>query len=148
MRIDSHDRFENVSDFDPPTGSLQERNRALEGGSSPALVEGHYARLSGVLAVLYRLDACLWLRIGEVARNLDEVGVVVGWWHVQGDSTLELMERGAVVAEVHYRPCPGGGSEDPTPFAESEDWDFGLFVKNVLGNEGRRSRIYGGAPSR
>jgi hypothetical protein len=34
--------------------------------------------------------------------------------------------------------------DDPTPFAEPEDFDFGLVVANVANDEGRRSRIYSG----
>jgi hypothetical protein len=32
--------------------------------------------------------------------------------------------------------------DDPTPFAEAEDFDFGLFIANVANDAERRSAIY------
>lgn len=145
MRIESHDRFDHLAEFDPTTGRVQEFGRATSSPGISVQTMGHYARLSGTIAVLYRLDKSLWLRIGDEARALDRKGIEVRWAHVRGRSTLELLDTGELVASVRYRPGPGGGPGDPTPFAESEDWDFGLFVQNVLGDESRRARIYGGA---
>lgn len=144
MFVESHDRFDVVADFDPATGRLAEVNRADGPTATAGTVRGHYARLSGTLTVFYRLGNSLWLRIGSQARDLGLVGLEVGWVHVDGRSTLTLLEQGVLIAEIRYQPRTGGGAKDPTPFAESEDWDFGLFVKSVLGDEGRRARIYGG----
>lgn len=146
MRVESHDRFDDVAEFDPATGGLEEFSRASTNGAVPTAPQGHYARLSGTLAVFYRLDASLWIGIGDEARNLDDPNIEVRWVNSHGSSTLELIDNGDLVAEVMYQPGSGGGFGDPTPFAESEDWDFGLFVKTVLGNEGRRMRIYRAAP--
>ncbi|NJP80398.1 hypothetical protein HCK01_24355 [Streptomyces sp. AA8] len=32
--------------------------------------------------------------------------------------------------------------DDPTAFAEAEDFDMGLFVANVAGDPGRREAVY------
>lgn len=143
MLIESHERFDDLAEYDPTTGQLQEFSRATSSAASSGPPTGHYAKLSGTLAVFYRLDGSLWMRLGNEARNLDQVGNELRWEHVERHSTLELLERGTLVARVQYRPGSGGGPGDPTPFVDSEDWDFGLFVTNVLGNEGRHARIYG-----
>jgi hypothetical protein len=36
----------------------------------------------------------------------------------------------------------GKQDADPTPFVSAEDFDFGLFIANVIGDPGRRDRIY------
>ncbi|WP_370617520.1 hypothetical protein [Mumia sp. Pv 4-285] len=145
MRVESHDRFSAVAEFDPVTGRLDEFSRASGAAADRVAPQGHYSRLAGTLVVFYRLGASLWIRIGVASRNLDDAGVEIRWKRSRGHSTLDLIDNGVLVAEAEYQPGPGGGDADPTPFAESEDWDFGLFVNAVLGSEGRRARIYGGA---
>lgn len=145
MRVESHDRYDDVAEFDPATGRLEESGRASSSAAGPIDPQGHYSWLSGTLAVIYRLGGSLWIRIGDESRNLDDAGIEVRWEHSCGRSTLDLIDNGTLVAEVRYQPVSGVGPADPTPFAESEDWDFGLYVKTVLDNDERRRRIYGGA---
>ncbi len=142
MRVDSHDHFDDVATFDPATGRLEEFHRADRGALPPGPLHGHYSRLSGILAVFYRNDGFLWLRVGREARNLDREGCEVRWQNVDGSSSLQLFDRRGLVTSVEYRPGTWDGSTDPTPFAESEDWDFGLFVTNVLADDARRARMY------
>lgn len=145
MYIESFDRFDAVATFDPSTGRLVESSRAAfrEGHGPPS---GHYARLAGTLAVLYRDGGVLHLRLGDYDGAIESRRARVRWSHDHGVSSLTVIEHGATVAEVEYRPGPLSVAGDPTPFVESEDWDFGLFVRNVLADGGRSERIYGGRP--
>ncbi|WP_405062213.1 hypothetical protein OG474_11380 [Kribbella sp. NBC_01505] len=67
-------------------------------------------------------------------------------WERQGTrSRLSLHDSGGLVSRVEYTNAFIEGldpEDDPTPFAEPEHWDFGLFLKNVLEDEGRRHRLY------
>lgn len=149
MHVESHDRFDDVAEFDPETGALVEYSRATRPNPAPEAVQGHYARLFGTVTVLYRLGSSLWLRIGDEARDLDLASTEVRWDHAHGRSTLTLLEHGEPLAQVQYQPGPSGAGldNDPTAFVEAEDWDFGLFVRNVLDDDSRRARIYGGRPA-
>lgn len=140
MRIESHERYVDVADFDPCTGRLQETNRDAAANGQP--ISGHYARLAETLAVLYRHEGALWLRLGAVSQCLDEEGVAVRWSAHLGFSRLSVSKGDHVRAEVEYANMLHESEGDPTPFAESEDWDFGLFVHNVLTSPERRRRIY------
>lgn len=146
MYILSHDRFADVAHFDPTTGALEEFRRGSEPGSEARMPEGHYARLEGMLvAVFYRFDSHLWLRIGDQFRDLDAGDAGIRLEHLDGGrSRLTLLDHEEPCAAAEYEPVPFGGPDDPTPLAEPEHGDFGLFVKNVLDDEGRRARIYGG----
>jgi len=148
MYVASHDRFLDVADFNPETGVLEEFRRPSKSGSDARMPEGHYARIDGTLVVFFRLDTSLWLRIGNECRDLDSGDAGIRLERVDGGrSRLTLLDRGEPCAVVEYEPIPFGGPEDPTPFAEPEDGDFGLFVSKVLDDKGWRARIYGGDTS-
>ena len=57
---------------------------------------------------------------------------------------LRCDRTGDTVASLEYAlPEPIVPPEnDPTPFADAEDFDFGLFLANVASDPGRRDRIY------
>jgi hypothetical protein len=143
MIVESHDRFSDVGDFDPESGDLLEFSRFE---AAPAdFPEGHYAWLGGTLAVLYRVGGALWLRIGDEARVVDPDGASVVWDRAERLSRLRLIDQSNEVAAVEYVSHTDevvSVQEDPTAFAEAEDWDFGLFVRNVLRDKDRRRRIY------
>lgn len=65
------------------------------------------------------------------------------WTYSQGKACLRLAGDGAPELVVEY-PSSGDMSdpEDPTPFAEPEDGDLGLFIYNVANNPGRMERLY------
>lgn len=144
MLVQSHDSFWVVADIDEPSGKLSTFRRT--GPEDPPLsaARGAFLSSSGGSAVFYRHRERLWLRIGNVVRAVDHPGCEVRWRRSSVLASLDLLDRGTSVASVHYRPGPGGEDGDPTPFAEREDWDFGLFVRNVLEDDHRRRRIFGG----
>lgn len=147
MLVHSHNSFWVVADFDERTGELNEFRRRSAEDPPVSAVRGEFITSRGGSAVFYRHHELLWLRIGEVVRAFDGDGCEVQWRRAFGRATLDLLDRGVSVASVQYAPGPGGEDDDPTPFADQEDWDFGLFVKNVLENEGRSRRVFGGRAS-
>lgn len=148
MFVESHDRFDDVADFDPESGHLDRFSRSAPGEHGHLLagvVQGHFAQLGDKRAVLYRHGGELWLRLGERAANLDAPATEVRRVRIGETTRLVLLHGGTETASVDYLPGPHNGppvADDPTAFAESEDWDFGLFVCNVLSDPGRRRRIY------
>lgn len=149
MLVESHDRFDDVAHYEPESGRFVEFSRGAAAEQQVAgPVGGHYSRLGGELAVFYRDAGVLWLRIGDRIRRLGDGGAAVRWENSDGRSRFSILDEGREVVAVEYS-SPVRGSDlvnDPTPFAEAEDWDFGLFVQRVLAEDARRRRIYTDKP--
>lgn len=143
MLVESHDKHSEVGEFDPDTGRLTrlERNKAA------ALLDqklcGHFADLGEVLGILYLHEGHLMLRLDRTKTPATAETVR---WEADGPrAILSIVDASIVVASARYRRGPATGpklSVDPTPFIEPEDWDFGLFVRNVVGDTERARRIY------
>lgn len=139
MYVESHDLFSLVGWYDPSSGILEVREReSLE--SVDHVLRGHFASLSEQTLVFYRDGEKLY-----VARGRER-------W-VANSSTVKLVSLGVAMKfivqesekqiplEVEYEK-PSDEYEWTTPFAEPEDWDFGLFVSNVVNDLDRAARIY------
>lgn len=141
MYVESHDRFADVGEFNPKLGRLEVYPRSDVTGTPP--LGGHFSHLSGELCVLYRLEGALWLQVRENQWRLEEQGVSVDWTSLGEDlSELVVRDKGREIVCVRYQPTGRLYEDDVTPFVELEHFDFGLFVRNVLGDSGRRRRIY------
>jgi hypothetical protein len=135
--VRSFESFGDVREFDPRSGIL-----TGEAGSGAA-VTGQFGTLGDVTMVLYRSGDALFLRAGSEVLPLDDT--VSASHHRTGDlRTLEISRGGEVRARAEYTLPPPivDPEEDPTPFAEEEDFDFGLFLATVANDPARRSRMY------
>jgi hypothetical protein len=132
MRLNSFDRWSDVGEFTPTNGELTVLPRA---DAPPAEPHGAYTYLAGTLTVFYRVDDDLYLRHGN--QTIALTGAVASWQTGAGRARLQVDEL--VLA---YQPEPGPVEGDVTSFVEDEDFDFGLFIANVLNDPGRRERIY------
>ena len=146
MIVHSFDTFGEVRRLDPATGALTP-TEASDRRSSDT-VHGHYGLLGDTLVLLYRSGPSLLLHIGGTVVAVDG-STSIGHERVGDRGVLEVAETatGAVAAHLDYAlPEPVVAPEDdPTPFAEAEDFDFGLFIANVANDARRRTSIYGGA---
>lgn len=91
---------------------------------------------------LFTDHADLWLLVGEhrFVVTPETMSVLAD---ADDTRTLRVSGRNGSVAEVSYRrptPWPPPG-DDPTPFVEEEQFDFGLFVHNVIGDAARQERL-------
>jgi hypothetical protein len=142
LRVQCHGRHAEVGEFDPETGTLVRRHRSDD--EDEGSFRGHYADLGGVTAVFYRGDDDhLWLRLADVALPVEAARDAFEWSRDGATSEIKIEggdgERINVKYDDPYWPPP---SFDPTPFVEAEDFDFGLFVRNVLADPARSARIY------
>jgi hypothetical protein len=145
--VESHDRFDVVGEFDHDTGQLEEFSRSASADRLQARrpVQGHFAFLGATLAVLYRYDGVLWLRLGAHRRMVGDAAAPVVWERIGAEARLSMPDEDGRQIEARYFPGPHRGpslAEDPTAFASSEDWDFGLLVSNVVTDDSRRRLIY------
>ena len=148
LLVQSEEHSAELASFDPLSGALF----SFDPGGPPAHwsrerpLRGHFARLGSQLAILYRAEGTLWLRMGAEVFPLGPASGRSARWSIDGTrATFELVEGEQVLHSVTYDsqiPDDPSPELDPTPFAEAEHWDFGLFVRNVISDEDRARRIY------
>jgi hypothetical protein len=104
---------------------------------------GHFAELNGERVMLFRCDERLYVRFGH-DLPLATDGLLAEWWVAFGKAHFRLKRGEQILVErsyslsVHIKNLV----HDPTPFVEAEDFDFLLFVRNVLNDSARSQRIY------
>jgi hypothetical protein len=141
MLLQFHQSFDILAEYDPATGGFAAFSRSAE----PArvhFVQGTFDYLSGKRVILYRLAGVLYLDVdGERVPVEDHVVEVRP---LNGDRVLRVRGDRGLVFEVAYSPrrLDPPLSEDPTAFIDEEDFDFGLFLRNVSRDRERQSRIY------
>lgn len=135
-----HGKYAVVGDFDPDTANLSVRARRLEDRQSA--LRGRFADLAGSYMVFYRDDDGA-LKVAYRGRILLIDRTSVRWTYSQGKACLRLAGDGTPDLIVEY-PSSGDMSdpEDPTPFAEPDDRDLGLFIYNVANEPRRLEGIY------
>jgi hypothetical protein len=155
MRLTSFDRYDTQGDFDPISGAVEEfpRNSAY-----PEPVRGLFTKLAGTFAALYRDSQGLWLRFGTDTFALDGQSTIT-WRRVsdgEWDPGLNLTKRAVAelsIAAPGSKPLtirydagvPYGPPLSMTPTqSDEEDWDFGMFVANVICDPDRRDSIFTG----
>lgn len=105
---------------------------------------GHFSQRLGPLAVLYRGDGGLRLRVGDLDYGLDQV--TAEWSRTESTARLTLNTPSG--GEVFEYPAAAHHEFDFTAGVEEEDFDFGLFLANVIRDDERASRLYSGGASR
>lgn len=152
MRVSSHDTYAEVGEFDPATGNLTTFDRDSAPNADQPL-RGLYQRLDDTTVVFYRDAGQLRLRVGDLVLPADEA-LSLQWRlidaaetdlnkHVAEDGAAELTITTPDTTPVVLR-YPSGPPEiplalDTTPYVEYDHWDFGLFIKNILEENGGSS---------
>ena len=111
--------------------------------SSELPLVGSYSSVAGERVLFYRWQGVLRLRFGNAAP-LSLQGVEADWSACSGLVSFKLKSGDRTILAHSYSGSKELTSlpEDPTPFVEAEDFDFLLFVRNVLSDRARASRIY------
>jgi hypothetical protein len=138
LTVRSQDKFDEFADLDPATGFMQPFQ--VSGNAAETIeTSGWYSQLAGQLVSLFAFAGDLYLRLNEKPYRLDESRRVEYSRH-ENESNLTLLERGQIIATLSYAPVEISPplDEDPTGFIDEEDFDFGLFLSNVLENPARR----------
>ena len=78
----------------------------------------------------------------------DSIKIIYDQKNSQGNISLRIIDKigNQVITELKYtKPKIIPPLEvDPTPFVEEEDYDYGLFLSNVVDDPDRKNRIYSG----
>ncbi len=144
MIVHSFDRFGEVRRLDPATGALTPATTTSSTGT-PSTVYGHYGVLGDSLVLFHRRGDALLLGIGTTLVPVDNT-ISISYNRVKNSRVLEVTDSAThtIACRLEYDlPEPIVAPEDdPTPFADPEDFDFGLFISNVANDAQRRSLIY------
>lgn len=104
---------------------------------------GVFSLIAGRRTLFYRWNGRLRLRLGEDAPI--ELENSQAHWDCSGDQATFILRRsGTRILYERYSVSPDVLSigDDPTPFAEAEDFDLFLLVRNVLADPARAARIF------
>jgi hypothetical protein len=143
--LQSQDKFNDLAQLDTATGQIFWLSRCTHPEAVAQAVCGHIARIGEHILCLYRLGGVLHFRIDSADWELNEE-IEISLQDIQeGKNRLTIARQGVPLVSLDYRrsvirpPL----AVDPTPFVEEEDFDFCLFVCNVVNDPDRKVRIYG-----
>ena len=141
--LQSNDKYDEIAELEPDTGVLKTYSRRQEAARAVQPVRGHFAHLDGHVMILYRDMEVLHFRVDDADVALTDASRVElqqeNGWHrlIVNEATGPLLQL------LYKRPNPDPPLEsDPTSFVEEEDFDFGVFVHNVVNDSARHTRIY------
>ena len=141
--LQSSEKFEELAEFNHKTGDYRVWFRSAPEFEAPEATEGFFAFLSSTFVALYRVGGELFLWVGsEVVHMADDVYVSVGG---RAENRVLSVQKGGqkIISFKYSLDLSDRISEDPTPFIDDEDFDFGLFVANISQSEERKKILRG-----
>jgi hypothetical protein len=144
MLLQSHKSFDTMADYDPATGTFVTFSRGAEPARASGQKAGAFDSIGGKRVLLFRLAGMLYFQVDSQRMRMDHYTIELR--SVNGRQVLRVLSNGKVVLELTYDPplLDPPLAEDPTPFVEDEDFDFGLFLSNLSRDRSRQSRMYAG----
>ncbi|RDI46131.1 hypothetical protein [Nocardia mexicana] len=130
MLVRSLAGFGDFAELDTETGALR-----AAGPVSPeaaAGMRGVVGNFDDTTAVFYRDRQGLTLRIGSWTVNLDDPRITADWFRAGESAQFRVLADGVPLCDMRYRSV-------------HLDGDIGMFVRDVLGNDARRSRLFAAA---
>ena len=141
--LQSKDEFDSLAELDIPTGQLTWHSKQSSPDLARSPICGSISRAHGRITALYALDGNLhfWIDKEDVVLTDD---VVVEFKRLQnGSNHIRLVRDETILLDwIYERPVIEPPLEiDTTAFVDEEDFDFGLFVFNVMNDIGRYTRL-------
>lgn len=141
--LQSNDKYDEFAKYDHGKGTFTITSRNELGGNSPSSTEGRFTIMSSVFVALYKFDQGLFVRIGDRQIPLTDDVIVT----VSGELKKRLLivkNAGKEIARFNYvLDSSKKFLDDPTPFIENEDFDFGLLISNISVNDKRKRVLLG-----
>lgn len=141
IAVQSSDEARLSGHFDSETGELHTVRRSRREPQSWDF-QGQFTKINGSWMVFFRDEVGAFkLFYNSHFHDLSEENVC---WRRIDDQTVEFIVATAMSLRVVYSSSEKalGVHLAATPFAEYEDFDFGLFVSNVMSSRERRDLIY------
>ena len=143
MILQCQDEVDKLVDLNPDTGAYRFLSRKQHPELPSTWPSGAFSILNDTMLMLYRKDGVLYFRTGDRTVELAD-DITSSLTKENSRRVFQLIKNGKPEICVTYLPAVHDVplSADPTPFIEEEDFDFLLFVHNILTTTGRRNRVY------
>ncbi|MEN6451928.1 MAG: hypothetical protein ABFC96_15675 [Thermoguttaceae bacterium] len=139
MLLQCFDRFNRLAEFAPTSGGAWSE-LARQPGALPRTA-GQYGLIGEVMVLVYRVGESVLLRVGGSVLELDE-RVSIDLQRSPDHCTISISRDATPFLQWDYKPVGAPGEDDPTVFADAEDFDFALFLANISRDAARRSRLF------
>lgn len=140
--LQSFDKFDVLAEFDPSTNTFFQHSKAENLSLPPTTISGVFAQLGKTMMLLYRFNKQLYL---QIADHKLEISNRVRASLIKADFCTLIIKSGEdIIFRLEYLPLVISPPLETivTPFAEEEDFDFGLFVHNIINDPGRSLRVF------
>lgn len=138
LTLQSKTAYSQLLRLSPLDGTFWQAFRSERDGEAGDKINGVFVMCDGVLAALYAFDGALVLRLGNETIPVVE-GIRIKVERKPKSATMVVLREDRPVAALPYVVAEHlRVQDDPTPFVDEEDYDFGLYVKNLLSDVQRR----------
>lgn len=141
MLLQSHSEFNVLGSLDISSGKLAISFRTEHPESSFACISGTFGSVGKMQICVYRDNGIMYLQVAKQRIPLREVRAEI---RQNGSSrTLLLWKENTLLwSSKYFAGPPFLTDDDPTAFAEEEDFDFAIFLANVCSSRSRQERMY------
>jgi hypothetical protein len=142
MLLQSHRSFDVLAKFDPSTGAFETFSKAdVPGNLATKGKDGIFDYLNSHRIILYRRGKELVVQVDDHRINLIDLSIEL--IPTTEGRCLRFHSNGDIAVSIEYKlPSNLTFDDDPTAFAESEDFDFGQFLVNVSKDRMRQERMF------
>jgi hypothetical protein len=144
MILQSFERFDEIGELLPGGNVLNVFSRSNLDGESIVLA-GYYGRL-GRKRVMFWWDGEVFnIHADNIHSSLSPERKAS--WRLDGQRASVVILPTSPVTEIRYRINHKRNNiqVDATPNSSDEDWDFGLFICNIINSPERRARLCSGS---
>jgi hypothetical protein len=142
MLLQSHRSFDVLAEFDPATGAFETLSKSdVSDVLTTKGKDGTFDYLNSHRIVLFRRGKELVVQVDDHRVNLTDLTIEL-IPRTEG-RCLRLHSKGGFAVSIEYElPRQLTFDDDPTAFAEAEDFDFGQFLVNVSNDQMRQERMF------
>ena len=137
--LQSSNRFDEIVKLEPATGRIDRQSKSNDSSLRHERIAGRCAEVGSRFLALFVDKGHLCFQVDSKQIHIDP-GTRVELVRGNEQNLFRLIEDGRSILELEYAPpkLDPPLELDPTPFVSEEDFDFLLFVFNVLGDPERR----------
>lgn len=144
--LQSKEEFNRFAKLNMETGEAQYEDKSGLEDSERIYFSGTFSEVDNGAVFFYRYDSQLFLKLKE--KTFPITDNTASSWEIRKSDPIvaifSISESGKLIYEKKYRPFASGNviEGDMTAFVDEEDYDYLVFVNNVLNSKERRSDIY------
>ena len=139
--LESHSYYARLLEFDHKSCQYKEVSRdSVKLNAQELKVHGAYEFLDNKLVAIYVSNGIMLLRI---SKDIIPVNDIISFeFNSKGiNSTIYIRYNDSVLSLKYKNSTDQMIEDDFTPFVEKEHFDFGLYIKNLISDKGRKIRL-------